>query len=174
MRRIIVVGSTGSGKSTMARHLSQRLGIPHVELDAFRWDPNWTEAPDDIFRMRVAEAAKADAWIMDGNYSLTRDITWSKADTIVWLDFSFPLVFIRLTRRIIRRSVLREVLWNGNVENGWKHFFTKDSLYLWLWQSHWRRRRGFEKAMTNPTYSHITFVRLKSARAAKKWLAAVR
>ncbi len=171
MRRIVVLGSTGSGKTTMAKQLSERLGIPHVELDGFRWDPNWTETSNEVFRARVAEAVKAEAWIMDGNYGFARDLTWPLADTAVWLDFSFPLVFLRLTRRIIRRSVFREKLWNGNVETGWKHFLTKDSLYLWLVKSHWRRRRQLVQYMAEPKYRHIDFIRLRSARKARKWLA---
>ena len=170
MRRVNVVGSTGSGKTTMARLLSQGLGIPHIELDAHRWDPNWTEVPNDIFRIRVAEATKGNSWVVDGNYGVTRDLTWPRADTVVWLDYSFGVVFWQLTKRIFRRALLREKLWNGNVENGWKYFFTKDSLYIWLVRSHWRRRRQLVDLMSQPAYENIQFVRLASPRTARAWL----
>ena len=171
MRRVNVVGSTGSGKTAFARVLAQRLGIPHIELDAYHWGPQWTEVPNDVFRLHVAESAKGNTWIIDGNYSLTRDLVWPRADTIIWLDYSFGVIFLRLTRRIIRRGFLRERLWNDKVENPLKHFFTKDSLYLWLVRSHWRRRRQLVDLMSQPANENIKFVRLKSPLAAHVWLA---
>ena len=173
MRCINVVGSTGSGKTTMAKKLAQLLDIPRVELDAYRWDPHWTEAPDDVFRLRVAEAVKGTAWVVDGNYSITRDLIWPRVDTVVWLDYSFSLVFLRLTRRIFRRAISKEKLWNGNVKNGWEHFFSKDSLYIWLVRTHWRRRRQLVQLMSLPAYQHIGFVRLHSPRAARHWMATI-
>ena len=107
MRCINVVGSTGSGKTTLARLLAKRLSIPHVELDAYRWERNWTSASDQVFRLRVSEAVKKDGWVIDGNYSITRDLVWARADTVVWLDYTFGLVLLRLTRRILRRGLLR-------------------------------------------------------------------
>src|SRR5437016_1896693 len=80
--RIVVIGTSGSGKTTQARHLSERLGIPHVELDALHWVPGWTEAPTDALRERVTEALAGDAWLVDGNYSVVRDIVWPRADTV--------------------------------------------------------------------------------------------
>jgi adenylate kinase family enzyme len=66
-RRIAVVGTTGSGKTTLARQLSERLGIPHVELDAIRYGPNWKETPDEIFRECVSQALSGRSWVADGN-----------------------------------------------------------------------------------------------------------
>ncbi len=88
-QRINVVGVTGSGKTTLARRLSDRLDIPHVELDALFWGPGWTETPDDVFRERVRQALAGERWVVDGNYSRIRDIIWPRADTIIWLDYSW-------------------------------------------------------------------------------------
>ena len=85
-RRIAVVGTSGSGKTTVAGQIGQRLGIPHVELDAFYWNPNWTPARLDVFRERTAQALSGDEWVVDGNYSEVRDIVWRRTDTVVWLD----------------------------------------------------------------------------------------
>src|SRR5689334_21884081 len=84
-RRIVVVGTSGSGKTTMARRLSRALHIRHIELDALHWEPNSVEAPDDIFRERVLKALQADSWSVDGNYSKVRRLIWERAVTIVWL-----------------------------------------------------------------------------------------
>ncbi|HEX5414033.1 MAG TPA: AAA family ATPase, partial [Chloroflexota bacterium] len=69
VNRLVVVGITGSGKTTLASTLAARLGYPHVELDALYWDSNWTPAPREVFRARVAAAIATDHWVADGNYS---------------------------------------------------------------------------------------------------------
>lgn len=68
-QRIAVIGTTGSGKTIIARKLSLRLGIPHIELDALYWEENWSGVSDEVFRERVAAAIQGDHWIVDGNYS---------------------------------------------------------------------------------------------------------
>jgi len=68
--RVSVVGSTGSGKTTFARELARILGVPHVELDALNWGPNWTMVDEGLFRGRVDAATSADGWVVDGNYGL--------------------------------------------------------------------------------------------------------
>ncbi|WP_143465627.1 AAA family ATPase [Kribbella sp. ALI-6-A] len=69
MRRVVVIGVAGSGKSTVARALSERLDAPHIELDAIFWQPNWTKLDEDEFAARVAAATATGPWIADGNYS---------------------------------------------------------------------------------------------------------
>ena len=89
-QRISIVGTTGSGKTTLARQVSQRLQIPHIEeLDELHWEPNWIEASTQVFSDRVSEALKGDRWVVDGNYSKIRDVIWSQADTVVFLDYPF-------------------------------------------------------------------------------------
>jgi len=68
LNRIVVVGSSGSGKSTMARELSRVLQAPHVELDAIRHGPHWTETPDKEFCSKIAVATQGERWVVDGNY----------------------------------------------------------------------------------------------------------
>src|SRR5512141_2294296 len=99
MNRIAVIGVTGSGKTTFARQLADRIGGLHIELDALHWEPNWIEAPLDVFRERVELTTRSDRWTVDGNYGKVRDIIWGRADTIVWLDYPFLIVLWRLTRR---------------------------------------------------------------------------
>lgn len=79
LRKVAVVGSTGSGKTTMARALAARLGVPQVELDELHWEASWVEAPAEVFRERVTAALDGSAWVVDGNYSIVRDIVWSQA-----------------------------------------------------------------------------------------------
>ena len=85
--RIAVVGTSGSGKTTVARELARRLGVPHVELDALFHGPGWTETPVEEFRRRVASTTEGSGWVMDGNYeSSLGDLVLERADTVVWLD----------------------------------------------------------------------------------------
>jgi len=172
-RRINVVGTSGSGKTTMARNLAARLGVPHVELDELHWGPNWTEEPDELFRERVGRLLVGEGWATDGNYHAVRDIVWSRADTIVWLDYSLPMILWRLTRRTVRRAVLNEEIWHGNKESLRTHLFTKDSLYLWVFQSYKKRRREYPELLALPEYAHLKKIRLRSAVEAHRWLASV-
>jgi adenylate kinase family enzyme len=99
MQRVVVVGTSCSGKTTLARQLSQMLGVPHIELDAVHWLPNWQPRPTDEFRRLVAEAVARESWVMDGNYSSTaRDIVWDRATTLIWLNYPFRVVFWRALR----------------------------------------------------------------------------
>src|SRR5215213_5524259 len=86
-QRIVVVGTSGSGKTTLARELAQRCSLPHIEMDALHWGPNWTEAPIEVFRQRVELALEAPGWVVDGNYSKLRNLVWRRAELIVWLDY---------------------------------------------------------------------------------------
>lgn len=170
LQRIIVVGTTGSGKTTLAGRLSEKLGIPHTELDALNWGPGWTMRSPDEFHTAVEQATRGEAWVVDGNYSRARDIVWPRADTIVWLDYPLPLVLWRLWWRTIRRGVLREELWSGNRERLWTHFFTRDSLFLWALQTYRRRRRKYPALLNSPDYAHLHLVHLRSPRQTNRWL----
>jgi adenylate kinase family enzyme len=129
-QRIVVVGTSGSGKTTTASRIAQRLGIHHVELDALHWEPDWTPAPLDVFRERVARALNGDAWAVDGNYSKVRDIVWSRTDTVVWLDYTLPVIMGQLVWRTLRRVFTREELWSGNRESLRTTLLSRDSILL--------------------------------------------
>ena len=107
-QRINVVGTTGAGKTTVARRLSEVLCISHVEIDSLFWESNWAPVPVDILAQRVTEATSPCRWVLDGNYSVIRDLIWPKATGIVWLDYPFPVVFLRLFSRTVRRVFIKE------------------------------------------------------------------
>jgi len=136
-KKIVVIGTTGSGKSTLAEQLAEKLGLSLIELDALNWDPNWTAAGDKILCSRVEEATRTPAWVVAGNYSVTRPITWQRAKAIIWLDYSFSIVFLRLTTRTFNRSILKEELWNGNREKFWLYLklWSDESLFRWLFKT---------------------------------------
>jgi len=170
-RRVAVVGTTGSGKTAVARQIAATIGAPHIELDALFHEPGWVPAEREVFRARVSAAIAVPAWVTDGNYSsFLRDIAWPAADTLVWLDYPFHVVIWRLFRRTIRRGVRREVLWNGNRESLRTHFLTRDSLFLWAKNTHWKHRRDWTASFAAPEMARVRIVRLRSPREAEAWL----
>ncbi|MFG6096990.1 shikimate kinase [Leptothoe sp. ISB3NOV94-8A] len=170
-QRIAVVGTSGSGKTTLAREVSQKLQIPHFELDALYWEPNWGEPPDDIFRQRVSDALMGNCWIIDGNYGQVRDIVWGRADTVVLLDYPFGLVWRRLWRRTVRRAFQQEELWNGNRETIRQSFFSRESILLWILQTYFKRRKQYPQLLKQPEYKHLKVVHLQSQFQTDNWLA---
>jgi adenylate kinase family enzyme len=172
MRRVVVVGVTGSGKSTFARALSARLGVAYIEMDALYWQANWTRVAPEEFRARLSTAVAQDGWVADGNYSVARDIVWAAADTVVWLDYELPLIFVRLLGRTLRRTLRKEQLWGGNRERFLTQFLSRDSLFLWALQTHPRYRREFPSALGSPEFGHLAVIRLGTPARAEAWLAA--
>ena len=171
--RAAVVGVTGSGKTTLACRLAERFGIPRVELDALFWGPNWTPRPAETFARLVDAAIAGETWVVDGNYHLVRDRVWRRANALFWLDYSLPQILWQLTQRICRRTLTQEELWSGNREKGWRHLFTRDSLYLWALKTYGRRRKEYAALPHLPEYAHLAVVRLKTPAHTARWLAAL-
>ena len=168
-RRVAVVGTTGSGKTVLARRLAGILGARHVELDALHWEPGWVPAPGPVFRARVDAALTGDRWVCDGNYHLAREIVWGRANELVWLDYSLGLILFRLLKRTTRRLFTREELWNGNREGG-HAFVGRDSLFLWALKTYWRRKREYRALLQDPAYRHLEVVRLMSPAETEGWV----
>jgi adenylate kinase family enzyme len=171
---VVVLGLSGSGKTTVAVALARALDAPHVELDALHWEPGWRMTPRETLRARVMAATAGEAWVVDGNYSQTRDLIWPRATTIVWLDYPLPLVMARLFRRTLWRSLAGVELWNGNKERLWPQFFSRDSLFLWILQQHPKHKREYPLIPTLPEAVGARFIRLRSTRATARWLATLR
>ncbi|HEY9151785.1 MAG TPA: hypothetical protein VIN60_02785 [Anaerolineales bacterium] len=174
-KRIVIVGTTSSGKSTLAKRSAEQFALDFIELDALHWEPNWHEAPDDVFRVRADEATRAERWVVAGNYHQVRDIVWSRAEAVIWLDYSFPRVFWQLTVRTFRRGILQEELWNGNREKLWWHFklWSDESLYRWLFKTYWKRKREYPMLFAQSENAHLKIVRMKSPKETEEWLRSV-
>lgn len=101
MRRVLIVGNSGAGKSSLARRLGEKLGLPVVHLDVLFWKPGWTESDDDEFHARIADYQGTDAWISDGNFGGSWHLRMPAADTIIWLDQPPWLCLLRAMWRVV-------------------------------------------------------------------------
>ena len=160
--RYVVVGTSGSGKSTLADKLAWRTHSRHVELDALFWLPDWQMRPTDEFRRRVAEACAGEGWIVDGNYSIARDVAWRRAQAIVWLDLPFHVVMAQVVRRTLGRCVTRRPLWNGNRSSFRRAFLSRDSIIWWAAKT-WKKKQAlYSELLYEPKWGHLDIFRVRS------------
>lgn len=171
-KRVVVVGVTSSGKSTLAETLAKRFELNYIELDALHWEPDWHGAPLEVFRTRVKQATEAEKWIVAGNYHIVRDLIWPKAEAVIWLDYPLLTVLGQLTQRTFRRWWTQELLWGTNREPLWKHFklWSSDSLYNWLFKTYWRRKREYPILLSRPEHQHLKLIHLRHTKETMEWL----
>lgn len=177
VRRVLVVGSSGSGKTTTARRIAGELGVPHIELDALHWGPGWTAATAGEMHDKVQKAISPDAWVVDGNYrSKIGTLVWDRADTVVWVNPPRPVAVWRSVTRTVRRITTRQELWNGNRER-WSAlmFWRGEESILWLaWALYPRTRDRYEAAMKDPANIHRRIHRVRTTRELDRVIAALK
>jgi len=174
-RRVVVVGTTSSGKSTLAKRLAEKIGGNFVELDALHWEPNWVGATPEAFRERAEAATNSQVWVVAGNYHVVRDLIWPKAEAVIWLDYSLPFLFWRLLKRTVKRWITQEELWNGNRETFWWHFkiWSEESLFHWLFKTYWRRKREYPILFARPENSHLKVLHFTNPSETENWFSKV-
>ena len=170
--RAIVIGTSGTGKTTFARQLAQAIGAPHTEMDALYWGPDWTPHPLAQFRAAVDAASAGERWVIDGNYTAVRDLLWPRATHIVWLDYSRLRVFSQVLRRTLQRGVRQTPLWAGNRESLGRAFFSRDSILLWSLTTFDKNRRRYADLRAHGAWPQLQWVALPNPRQAHAWLAA--
>lgn len=169
MQRFAVVGTSGSGKTTFAKKLSQKLDLAHYELDTFFWKPGWTESCDSELSKKVQETITGPRWVVCGNYRSVREILWPQADCIIWLDYPLYLCLWQGLKRTLRRIRTQEACCNGNYEKIHLQFFSRKSIFIWIATTHKKRKQEYSRLLKEGKYP---IVRLRSPRDAEKWLTA--
>jgi adenylate kinase family enzyme len=170
--RDVVTGTSGAGKTTLARLLATTLALPHIELDAINWQAGWRDLarhdPPEFVR-RVTEAAQAECWVADGNYGPVRDVLWRRATHLVWLDYERPVIMRRVIARSLHRVVTRTELWpgTGNRERWWVLLRASHPI-RWAWRT-WRRRRiETELRLAQPELAHLVVFRVRHPKEARR------
>lgn len=166
MKVAVIATTSGNGKTTVGRALARRLGVRFVELDALVHGPGWVETPDDELTARVAPIVATEGWVIDGTYwHKLGHLVVDAADVVVWLDLPVRVWLPRLLHRTWRRVRSREELWNGNRESLLTAFWGRESLLVWAFRQHVRRRREWPS-----TLAHLPVVRLRTPAEVDRFL----
>ncbi|MDO6569304.1 hypothetical protein Q4561_19775, partial [Alteromonas sp. 1_MG-2023] len=173
MKRINVIGTSGSGKSHFSYLLAQKLGIPYIEMDALFWLPNWEHLETEEFLSLLKAHLEKEAWVLDGNQSKTNSLKWQYVDTIIWLDYSFIHTFKQILIRSFKRSTSKQEIWagTGNTESFRRNFLSSESVILWMLQNYWKTKRKYAKLFASDFLNGIQLVHLTSQKKAKSFLA---
>jgi len=170
LKRVLVVGSSSSGKTSFAWQLAAILACKPVELDDLFWGPNWTPRPEAEFRSLAEAAIAGPDWVVDGNYGVLRTLLWPRATSVIWLNYGFLTVFLRALRRTIRRIAYRERLFSGNRESFGEAFLSRKSILYWVITTHGRKRREFEELRRSGQFPQLQWLEFRQPSDAENFL----
>jgi adenylate kinase family enzyme len=165
--RVLIYGVTGSGKTTFARNLAERTGLPWHSVDELTWEPGWVEVPADEQRRRIERICAGERWILDTAYGIWLDVPLARVEVIVGLDYPRWLSLARLLRRTTRRAIDRKPICNGNTET-FRQMFSRDSIIGWHFKSFAHKRARIRAWAADPLGPQV--IRFSSPSAARRWL----
>jgi adenylate kinase family enzyme len=168
---VLVYGVTGSGKTTFARKMAERTGLPWHAVDDLTWEPGWVEVPADEQRRRIEQICAGERWILDSAYGKWLDVPLAQAELIVALDYPRWRSLGRLLRRTMLRSVDRRPICNGNTES-FRQALSRNSIIRYHFKSFARKRARIRAWAADPRGPQV--VRFSSPSAARRWLAGLR
>ncbi len=128
MRKVLIIGAGGAGKSTLANRLGALLKLEVLHLDKLYWQAGWIEPPKAEWLKTVEELLKRDAWIMDGNYSGTLDVRFRACDTVIFLDMPRTVCLWR----VLKRALMYRNRARPDMASGCNERLTLEFV-LWIW-----------------------------------------
>ena len=167
-RRVLIAGVTCAGKTTLARRVSEVLGVPHTELDSLYHGAGWVPRPS--FSEDVQALVEQPAWVTEWQYTEVRGLLASRADTLVWLDLPPRVPLWRVLRRTLTRRIRRTVLWNGNVEPP-LHTILRNPDHILRWAVRTRHSMPERVLFLEREHPRLRIVRLRSGRDVDRWIA---
>ncbi len=162
--RVVVYGTSGSGKSTFAGALAQARALPCIELDLINWRPGWegrNKTDIDGFIHDVQTAINGENWVATGAYGAVRDRLWARATDLVYLDLPRHIVMRQVVWRSLKRAASREDVFPGCKED-WSRLLTAEHPIRWAWSTYHRRCETFENMSKLPPFAHLSIHRCKS------------
>lgn len=168
MKRVMIVGGPGAGKSTLARALGARTGLPVHHMDHIHWLPGWQQRPRDLRKAMAIAVENGPEWIFEGGFSTTYAHRLARADTVVWLDLPVGLRLWRVTKRSVRfRGQRRPDMAPGCVEG-----FSGEILefYRYIWRTRASARAQL-RALVQDAPGRVTIHHLRSRVAVARFLA---
>jgi adenylate kinase family enzyme len=171
MKRICVIGTSGSGKTTVARELAARLGLTYIDNDAIIWRARWTPTPKADVYAEMEAATRGDRWVFDGNLGpdASDALVVARCDALVWLDLPRWRVHGQILRRSVRRAWTGEPQAHGNRET-WRTLLGRNSIVLWSIRTYARRKRQYGAMFADPAFADRRRVRLRSRREVDAFL----
>jgi adenylate kinase family enzyme len=169
-RRIVVVGVSGAGKTSLARRISTRVGVPHADMDGFFHGRGWVRRPEAV--SDVATFVAREAWVTERPYSDVADLVYGRAQLVVWLDLPTWRTMYQVIGRTVSRRLRRTELWHGNIEGPlWRVFVDREHVVRWAWSTR-HRYQDWPDAL-HADWPDLPVVRLRSHAEADAWLAAL-
>jgi len=165
VRRVVIIGCSGAGKSTFARILARQTNLPLIHLDREFWRPGWVETPRSEWRAKVIELVAGETWIMEGNYGSSLDLRLPRADTIIWFDYP--------RRRCLWRVVKRVVMTYGQIRPDMAPGCPEQinlAFLCWIWNFNRRERPGLLQKLA-ASGSHLTPIIFRNDGDAAQFLA---
>ena len=141
-KKIVVIGTSGAGKTTFGQEIAQALAIKCIDLDELYWLPGWKEREDTDFSERLQAGLKSEAWVVCGNYSRAHPLIWPQAEAIIWLDPPLRICLFRALKRSLQRIFSKQTICNGNIET-WGRFLSKKSILRWIWNTYPQRKQKY-------------------------------
>lgn len=166
-QRVLVAGTAGAGKTTLAARLEQELGVPRVEIDALFHGPGWT--PLESFAADVEVFSAQPDWVTEWQYGTVRALLAERADLLVWLDLPRATVMRQVMAHTIRRRLRRQVLWNANIEPPlWTILTDPEHIVRWAWATH--AKTAQRVAVLHRQRPELPIVQLRNWHEAQQWL----